>query len=135
MRRIASGRSEGFSLIEILTAITILGLIAAPIGASLVLSFRLNVRSRQLMQDQLAVSSVVEKLMAEGIDGTMDYADRFSENGVSVEIVKDGDSAAYRVTVSSKDTDLDVTVETYIRPVEASDTEDPEGTGGSENGE
>lgn len=124
MRRIASGRSEGFSLIEILTAITILGLIAAPIGASLVLSFRLNARSRQLMQDQLAVSSVVEKLMAKGIDGTMDYTDRFSENGVSVEIVKDGDSAAYSVTVISGE----VTAKTYIRPAK---TPGMEGEAGS----
>lgn len=135
MRYVTSRRSEGFSLIEILTAITILGLIAAPIGASLVLSFRLNARSRQLMQDQLAVSSAVEKLMAEGItDASEAYrSDDFPEVIIKTERA----GAAYQVTVSSKDTDLDVTVKTYIRPAETPDTEgaeDPDGTGESENG-
>lgn len=109
----------GFSLIEVLTAITVLGLIAAPIGASLVLSHRLNARSQKLMQAQLAVSNAVETLMAEGIkkddfweDGNYKgYADN---TAVKIRAVPDG--AAYKVTVSSSNGDLDVSVETYIRP-------------------
>ena len=36
--------TAGFSLIEVLVAITILGLVVVPIGSILVLSFRLNAR-------------------------------------------------------------------------------------------
>ena len=51
--------TAGFSLIEVLVAITILGLVVVPIGSSLVLSFRLNARSEQMLQAQLAVSGAV----------------------------------------------------------------------------
>lgn len=115
----------GFSLVEVLAAITVLGLIAAPIGASLVMSHRINARSHQLMQAQLAVSSTVETLMAEGIEPSeLDPAtDIYRESGdQEVKILatrkirhEDGseeESAAYQVTVTSGD----VTVVTFIRP-------------------
>ena len=72
MRDAKNGGTAGFSLVEVLTAITVLGLMLAPIGASLVMSHRLNARSQQLMEDQLAVSNAVETLMAEGIDTSGD---------------------------------------------------------------
>lgn len=109
----------GFSLVEVLAAITVLGLIAAPVGASLVMSHRLNARSQQLMQAQLAVSNAVETLMAEGITGepTAGYRSAdFPEVRITTE--RGEDEAAYRVTVSGSDPDLDVTVVTYIRPAE-----------------
>lgn len=109
----------GFSLVEVLTAITVLGLVAAPVGASLVMSHRLNARSQQLMQAQLAVSNAVETLMAEGITGepTADYRSTdFPEVRITTE--RGENEAAYQVTVSSSDPDLDVTVVTYIRPAE-----------------
>ncbi len=58
---------SGASLIEILVAIVILGMVIVPLGSSFVISVRLNARSRALMQEQLAVSNAVEMLMAQGI--------------------------------------------------------------------
>lgn len=114
MKDAKNSRSAGFSLIEVLTAITVLGLMIAPIGASLVLSHRLNARSQELMEAQLAVSSAVETLMAEGVTEALDAyrPNDFPEVGVKTEQA----GAAYKVTVSSSNTDLDVVVETYIRP-------------------
>lgn len=59
--------NEGFSLVELLVSIVILSAIVLPTCTSLVLSYRLNAKSRDMMQAQLAVSSTVETLMAEGI--------------------------------------------------------------------
>ena len=59
--------NEGFSLIEVLVSMAILGAVVVPICASLVLSFRINAKTDDMMQAQLAVSSAVETLMAEGI--------------------------------------------------------------------
>lgn len=119
MKDAKSKGTAGFSLIEVLTAITVLGLIIAPVGAGLVLSHRLNARSQELMQAQLAVSGAVETLMAEGIkSGNVEESGTYqgyTENtAVSIQAVPEG--AAYKVTVSSSDSDLDVTVVTYIRP-------------------
>jgi prepilin-type N-terminal cleavage/methylation domain-containing protein len=61
--------NEGFSLVELLVSIVILAAIVIPTCTSLVLSYRLNAKSRDMMQAQLAVSSTVETLMAQGIDG------------------------------------------------------------------
>lgn len=57
----------GYSLIEILVAISILGLIVAPTCQNLLVSLRINQRTEEMIQAQLAVSSAVETLMAEGI--------------------------------------------------------------------
>ena len=57
----------GFSLIEVVLAMVILALIVVPTCTSLVLSFRVNAKSEAMLQAQLAVSSAVEQLMAEGI--------------------------------------------------------------------
>lgn len=125
--------TAGFSLVEVLTAIAILGLVLAPMGASMVVSHRLNARSQELMQAQLAVSGAVETLMAEGIaenklvsseetpDGAF-YRYTFSDDSdySNVEIKVDtvdtvdtvgGDVVGYAVTVKSGD----VTVTTWIR--------------------
>lgn len=61
-------QNEGSSLIEVLVAIALLGLIAASTAAGLVLSHRLNARSEELLQAQLRLSSCLEILRAEGID-------------------------------------------------------------------
>lgn len=128
MKDAKSRGTAGFSLVEVLTAITVLGLIAAPIGASMVLAHRLNARSQQLMQAQLAVSSAVETLMAEGIsEAAEDYRSAdFPEVRIATE--KETGGAAYRVTVSSIDPDLDVTVVTCIRPAppEKQEVEQPD---------
>lgn len=136
MRDAKNGGTAGFSLVEVLTAITVLGLMLAPIGASLVMSHRLNARSQQLMEDQLAVSNAVETLMAEGIDkDDIDGIGLYQKDKWKpVEItcqgsvdLEDGSKkpiAAYQVTVTSGD----VEVETYIRPAP------PEASEGGEEG-
>ena len=78
----------GFSLIEVLVAIVILAAVVIPTCSALVLSHRLNAETDKLMKAQLAVSSAVETLMAEGIpSGTEsgDYAQgRFADVSVTV---------------------------------------------------
>ena len=78
-------RNGGFSLIETLIAITVLALIVVPTCTSLVMSHRINAKTEEMMQAQLAVSSAVEMLMAEGIpsDGTINE-NRF--DGVDIDI-------------------------------------------------
>ena len=58
---------QGSTLLEIIVAIAILGLMVAPVCASLVLSFRLNAESEKILQARLLVESTVEQLMAEGL--------------------------------------------------------------------
>ncbi|MBQ8834986.1 MAG: prepilin-type N-terminal cleavage/methylation domain-containing protein [Oscillospiraceae bacterium] len=106
----------GYSLIEVLVAIVLLGIFVAPTCSSLVMGYRMNSKADQLMQAQLAVSSAVETLMAEGIDkdehGTGATLDRF-EN-VTVTTVLDSSGSFYKVTVQS-DIEASVVVTTYIR--------------------
>lgn len=88
---------EGFSLVEILVAIVILAAFVVPICSALVMSNEMNNRTDALMQAQLAVSSAVETLMAEGIS---------SETlGKAVE----GDYGSSTTTVEEKDADGSVT--------------------------
>ena len=61
-------QSQGFSLVEALAAITILGLVVVPIYSSMMLSYRLNLHSERTLQAQLAVSAAVETIMAEGLN-------------------------------------------------------------------
>ena len=67
-------RNEGFSLIEVLVAIAILGIVVVPILSGLETSLRMNKRTEELLQAQLVVSSAVEQLMAEGITGDSNAA-------------------------------------------------------------
>lgn len=131
--------NEGFTLIETMVAIVVLGIVVVPVCSSLVLSFRMNGKADQLMRDQLAVSSVVETLMAEGVseqyistdaavpaednygwakleDNTI--ADRFPEAEIKAIRAKDDANNLlpyYDVTVSVGD----VEVTTTIRAVES----------------
>ena len=66
-------KHEGFTLVELLVSMVILAAIVLPTCTSLVLSYRMNAKTDELMQAQLAVSSTVETLMARGItDGFVD---------------------------------------------------------------
>ena len=103
---------EGVTLVEVLVAITVLGIVTAALGGSLVVSNRINSRSEQIIKDRLAVSSAVETLMAEGIDTTGTKSD----GGLKVTIDTTSDSTCYKVTVESKDGE--VSVVTYIRPAD-----------------
>lgn len=59
--------NAGYTLIEVLVAISILGIIVSPVCANLLLSLRVNNKTDEMLQAQLDVSSAVETLMAEGI--------------------------------------------------------------------
>ena len=63
---------EGATLIEIMVAIALLAIIVIPACSSLILSHKINAKTEKVLQAQLAVSSAVETLMAEGIPNTVD---------------------------------------------------------------
>lgn len=105
-------------------AITILGLVCAPICSSLVLAARVNQRSSQVMAAQLSVSNAVEQLMAEGIlyeneSGTITTKLPRIE-GVNIEIDNSGSNAGvyYKVIVTSDTVDT-VKVTTHVRATPA----------------
>lgn len=108
----------GYSLIEVLVAITILAAVVLPTCSALVLGIQMNEKTDRLMRAQLAVSSAVETLMAEGIPAgtpktadTEDYGktgsfDRFPD--VTVKVTPEntdtpGSSSYYNVEVVSND--------------------------------
>ena len=81
----------GSTLVEVIVAITILGLVCAPICSSLVLASRVNARAEQMMAAQLRVGSAVERLMAEGVSKTTDdgqYVVSPKFEGITVEVTE-----------------------------------------------
>lgn len=114
--------NEGFSLVEVLVAMTILAMIVIPTCTGIIMAFRMNAKSEKLMQAQLAVSSAVETLMSEGIEeasGNYDVStvdgkteDRFPDVKVVTKKEYDEDPF-YTVTVTSNDGE--VSVKTVIR--------------------
>lgn len=68
MRQRKHNRTAGFSLIEVVVGIALLGLVTAPVCASLLLSVRLNTHSQTLMHARMQASGVMETLLAEGIN-------------------------------------------------------------------
>lgn len=119
----------GFSLVEVLVAIALLGIVVIPTCSALVMSFRMNAKTDEMMQAQLAVSSAVETLMAEGITHPSDKydmveynsekVDRFPEVTVKTTAVEG--KPYYTVEVASED-GL-VSVKTTIRAEEPAPTE------------
>ena len=133
----------GASLIEVLVSIVILGLVIVPLGSSFVLSVRLNTRSRELMQEQLAVSNAVEQLMASGIWADKDAEDEtfYSYNipaevgdAVQIDLEAEGDPDApdyFHVTVAAHvgSGETPFALETTVRAVPKPAPEE-EGDGG-----
>lgn len=116
--------NAGFTLVEVLVAISVLGIVTAALGGSLVMAHRINGRSEQIIDARLAVSSAVETLMAEGIDGSkiengmynpMDGGDPVLPDGVTVTVLNAPDHTdptdCYQVTVECQG----VSVTTFIR--------------------
>lgn len=123
MKKIGKERTAGFSLLEVVVAIAIIGLISAPICTSLILAGRINAHSQAVMEAHLNVRTAVETLMKDGVTAKSDNyrADEFPN--VTIKTKKDPEGKPYyRVTVKDKPTEPLVTVETYVRAV-------PEGGG------
>lgn len=117
MKKIGKERTAGFSLLEVVVAIAIIGLISAPICSSLILAGRINAHSQAVMEAHLNVRTAVETLMKDGMTEANDayYAEKFPN--VTVITAKDGANPYYRVTVKDKPTEPLVTVVTYVRAV------------------
>ena len=117
MKKIGKERTAGFSLLEVVVAIAIIGLISAPICTSLILAGRINAHSQAVMEAHLNVRTAVETLMKDGVTSASDNyrADAFPN--VTVITVKDGENPYYHVTVTDKHAQPLVTVETFVRAV------------------
>ena len=122
MKKIGKERTAGFSLLEVVVAIAIIGLISAPICSSLILAGRINAHSQVVMEAHLNVRTAVETLMQDGVTEPSDNYRAEAFPNVTVKTEKDGDNPYYHVTVSDQHTEPLVTVETYVRAV-------PEGGG------
>ena len=134
MRHERGRRSAGFSLVEVVVAIAILGTAVIPVSGGLVLSHRLNARSEQILQARLAVSGAVETLMAQGIavgeDGNPDVPEEITSGGsVTVALEEPDEYGAFQVTVTST-AEESVSVTTYIRPAPTPEETTEEGGGG-----
>ena len=122
MKKIGKERTAGFSLLEVVVAIAIIGLISAPICTSLILAGRINAHSQAVMEAHLNVRAAVETLMKDGVTEASDkYRERDFPN-VTIKTEEVVGKPYYRVTVKDKHTEPLVTVETYVRAV-------PEGGG------
>lgn len=114
MRQRTNNRIAGFSLLEVVVGIALLGLVTVPICASLVLSVRLNAHSQSLMHAQLQASGMVETLLASGIDTSDEKYEAAGANrwvmeeealpdGISkVEITGDPNDGYYEVSVTAE---------------------------------
>lgn len=116
MKKIGKERTAGFSLLEVVVAIAIIGLISAPICTSLILAGRINAHSQVVMEAHLNVRAAVETLMKDGItEASDDYRPGEFRN---VKITTEHSSDPYyHVTVKDNHTEPLVTVETYVRAV------------------
>ena len=122
MKKIGKERTAGFTLLEVVVAIAILGLVSAPICSSLILAGRINAHSQVVMEAHLNVRTAVEILMQDGVTTeSNDYRkDKFPD--VKIETKKVDGKPYYHVTVWDRRTKPLVKVETDIRAV-------PEGGG------
>lgn len=117
MKKIGKERTAGFSLLEVIVAIAIIGLISAPICTSLILAGRINAHSQAVMEAHLNVRAAVETLMKNGVTEANPAYRKSDFPNVTIKTEKDGENPYYRVTVSDKPTEPLVTVNTYVRAV------------------
>ena len=123
--------NEGFTLIEVLISILILGLLVMPVCSSLLVTVRVNEQSEDFLRARLAVSSAMETMLAEGIKPETDYETLDTEtlDYTVTRATENGEELPYfHVTVSYKGiTREPITVTTVIR--QAPSNEDGGGTG------
>lgn len=109
--------SAGFSLVEVVAAIAVLGLVVTGVSTSLVTSIQFNARTEQRFQAELAVANAVERMRALGYQESYDYP------GVVIrDVVPDyGDQThipenlyGYQLTITSE-LDDSVSISTYAR--------------------
>lgn len=118
MKKIGKERTAGFSLLEVVVAIAIIGLISAPICTSLILAGRINAHSQAVMEAHLNVRAAVETLMKNGVTEESDNYHVDDSSNVTIKTKKDPEGKPYyRVTVKDKPTEPLVTVVTYVRAV------------------
>ena len=122
MKKIGKERTAGFSLLEVVVAIAIIGLISAPICTSLILAGRINAHSQAVMEAHLNVRTAVETLMKDGVTAASSAYRESEFPDVTINTEKVVGKPYYHVTVSDRRTESLVTVETDIRAV-------PEGGG------
>ena len=104
--------NEGFTLIEVLLSIVILGLIVVPICSSLVMAVRINAKAESILDAKLAVSSAVEELMATGIKEPIDK----TVDELHIEATPAANGNYYDVTVTYTESGKElVSVTTQIR--------------------
>ena len=109
-------RTAGFSLIEVVVGIAVLGLVTAPVCASLVLSVRLNAHAQALMNARLQAAGVVETLLAEGVNTGTTPVDATTElDGTEVTVREISGKPYYEVTVSCTVGDEEVEFTTHVR--------------------
>lgn len=108
----------GFSLIEVLVAMAVLGIVTIPTTSALLTAHRMNVKAEQMLEAQLDVSSAVEELMADGANQVYtEYEDEANYPGVKITTEElSGKPYCYKVVVTSKK-DESVSVTTYIRKI------------------
>lgn len=113
--------TAGFSLLEVIVAIAILGLVVVPVCSGLLVSARINQRSESLLQAQMDVTTAVETLMAEGIEASeltsVDNDGKYTTDrfpGVTVTVEKAAGEKTFTVTVAST-REESVVVTTTIR--------------------
>ena len=122
MKKIGKERTAGFTLLEVVVAIAILGLVSAPICSSLILAGRINAHSQVVMEAHLNVRTAVEILMQDGVTKASSPYRESDFPNVTINTEKVDGKPYYHVTVWDKRTKPLVKVETDIRAV-------PEGGG------
>lgn len=68
-------KNGGYTLIETMIAIVILAIIVVPTGSSIVLSYKINAKTEQLLDAQLKLTSAVEYLKFHGYENNKNYVD------------------------------------------------------------
>lgn len=123
----------GFSLLEVVVSITLVGLIAAPICSSIVLSHRMNAKSEALLQARLNVTSVVEELQAKGYyhdpEDNETYASIYSNVVITLSAEDTDYTDGYKITVADKVPDGErslVSITTVVKAALNSPTENAE---------